>query len=136
MDRFLGIVERGRNECPKAHAELGLVPLSIPLPETDFPVSLERMRRHFGIAARVRAAAKSLGRKTLEEAYKELEEFIDLASRQKFKKRLGCELKLDRILTVLGVHFKALGTWLEQINDPQGLATVRKMEEGVQATRR
>ena len=32
MDRFLEIVQRGKNECPKAHGELGLVPLNIPLP--------------------------------------------------------------------------------------------------------
>ena len=132
MDDFVQLVERGKNECQKAHAELGLVPVEIPLPAMDFPVSLERMRNHFSVAARVRVAAKLLGRNTLEEASKELEEFIDFAARFKFKKRLRCELKLDRILTVLGVHFQGLGRWLEEINDPQR-STIAKMEEGVQA---
>ena len=64
------IVEEGANECPAAHLKLGLIPVAVEVAQGEFPFDLRKMKSHFARAAKVRVAARVLGRTTLEEMCK------------------------------------------------------------------
>ena len=117
MENFLKIVEEGANECPAAHLMLGLVPVMVEVPQVEFPFDLKKMKSHFATAAKVRVAARVLARTTLEETCKALQELVDFAAREKFKKRLSCSYAEDDILCTIGAHFLSLRKWTTQLGD-------------------
>lgn len=133
MEDLRKTLEEGVGECPAAHAKLGLVPVQVQLPTEDqFPVPLKTMKSHFAIAARVRVAAKYLGRTTLEDVCKGLLEMVDYAARIKFKKRLKCNFGHQDVLRTIGAHLLSLRKWVTDIKDPIS-AKLQKMEEAVSA---